>query len=529
MSLTLRQLRIGKVDGKHEYLTPKDERGRDTFDAFLIPDVVEEERLHNADIFFVEGFRGTGKTSLLRWHAERIRAAVAHTDFILFKSDLTEMQRQQISKEVGITWTDVDSQKMEIAQDFKDAWTWFILHKIGEIFLDEKKTVIDPSSPTNIIGRLLGLLDDRIFKKSIGFMPKLEGGSIRISADVKFFEAELKGDFKNIGDSGKATLEAINKRIIAILPSVMIGSPIYIYFDELEVFYHTPEQHARDQRMVRDLLFSIAKLNDMFRNKNININIIAAVRSEVIDSIGSLGQEVDRLVHDRGFLLSWHHAKKSLQHPLIQIIRNKILVSERAHGINKNDDPIGRYFPTQINQDSIETFLLDRSFYKPRDIVWRLSIAQKLFPNRQSFAQDILEQTEIEYSSKLWEEIRYELSATYSSEEINAIEMVLSGGRTAFDLEQIDERFDKARKYSSTLQGLLPRRSVREIMADLYRLGAVGNSFRAGSTGTDIRNRWSFRGDQNLLPDKRMVIHPALNKRLSAVSTLKRGSRPGRR
>lgn len=360
--------------------------------------------------------------------------------------------------------------------------------------------------------------------KAIGFMPKIEGSSVKIRADVGFFEAELGGDFKRDGDQGKTTLEALSKRISSSLKKILFEKPLFLYFDELEAFYHTPEQHRRDQRMVRDLLFSISTMNDFFRNNSVDIHILAAVRSEIVDTMGALGQEVDRLVHDKGFLISWHHANRSLNHPLIQIIRGKLLASEKAAGVESTVDPIARYFPKSINGQTIEAFILDRSFYKPRDIVWRLSIAQKLFPRETIFSSSVLHETEIEYSSKLWDEVRYELSATYSEVEIDAIESVLSGGATAFDLSQVEEKFDRAAAYSKPIGGVLNRRSVRDIMSDLYRLGAIGNSFRGGATGTDVRNRWTFRGDPNLLVDKRMVIHPALVKRLSAVPTRRRGS-----
>lgn len=101
MALTLGQLRIGKIDGKHEYLTPVSEREAQIYDAFLVPEAFDANRMHNGDMFFVEGFRGTGKTSLLRWHAEQQRRKNAVTDFVLFKSDLTEAQRMHISQEVG--------------------------------------------------------------------------------------------------------------------------------------------------------------------------------------------------------------------------------------------------------------------------------------------------------------------------------------------------------------------------------------------------------------------------------------------
>jgi hypothetical protein len=526
VALKLRELRVGKIDGKHEYLTPAGERDKTAFDAFMIPEAVDPKRMHNADIFFVEGFRGTGKTSLLRWHAEDRRKAGSITDFVLFKTDLSESQRMHISKEVGISWTDVDSTTMEIAQDFKSAWTWFILHKIGENLKDFPEVYKEGSA--GLAGRairLLGINDESILRKAIGFMPRLEGAHVRVRGDAGFFAAELGADFKRSGEQGQTTLDALSRKVTHTFATMKFNRPIFIYFDELEAFYHTPEQHRRDQRMVRDLLFSVAFLNDAFRKAEAPLHILAAVRSEVIDSMGSLGQEVDRLVHDRGFHISWHHANRSMKHPLMQIIARKITASERAAGLGLSPDPLATYFPAQVNGEPVDAFILDKSFYKPRDIVWRLNIAQRLFPNEQVFSADVLRETESEYSNKLWDEVRYELSATYSDTEINALEEVISGGGAAFELGQIEAKFEQAAISSSTLRNLIGKRSVREILADLYRLGAIGNSFRVGSTGTDFRNRWSFRGDPTLLADKRMVIHPALLKRLSVVATRRRGTR----
>ena len=206
MGLRLGQLRVGKVDGKHEYLTPSDEREHMIFDAFLLPDSVDPERMNNRDVCFISGFRGTGKTSLLRWHAEQKRTKGAITDFILFKTDLTEAQRLHISNEVGISWADLDPKNMEISQDFKDSWTWFILHKIGENLKDNPSICGgDKKIPEKII-RLLGLQDESVFRKAIGFLPKLEGAQVKIRADISFFEAELGGDFKNTGETGSTTL-----------------------------------------------------------------------------------------------------------------------------------------------------------------------------------------------------------------------------------------------------------------------------------------------------------------------------------
>lgn len=530
MNLPLKKLRIGKVDGKHEYLTPESERDQGTFDTFLVPDSVEPDRLHNGDIFFVEGFRGTGKTSLLRWHAHSTRSKDAVTDFILFKTDLTEDQRMHLSKEVGVSWTDIDAQSMEISQDFKSAWGWFIVHKIGENLKANPDLVgIGSDGVKSKITRLLGLNDDNIFQKAIGFMPRLEGAHVKIKADIEFFEAELGAEFKKHNSQGKVSLEALAKRVSALISSLEIVRPLYIYFDELEAFYHTPEQHKRDQRLVRDLLFTIASVNEKFRRAKINIHIIGAVRSEVIDSMGSLGQEVDRLVHDKGFLISWHHTNRSTTHPLIDIISRKINFSEKLENIDSDQDPIANYFPSSVDGVPLEAFLLDKSFYKPRDIVWRLSLAQKIFPNNDFFSQSILHDTEIEYSSKLWDEVRYELSAIYSDNEIECIEKILSGGAAYFNIGDIKTRFDEYAAKSKIASKLIERRSVEEILSDLYRIGAIGNAFRTATTGTHMRYRWIYRGEQTLLSDKQMVIHFALHKRLSIIAPRRRGTRSGSR
>lgn len=360
----------------------------------------------------------------------------------------------------------------------------------------------------------MGLKVPNVYNKVLGYLPKFEGANVKITADLEFFEAELSADFVK-GDKGaKASLHSLILALLRSLSKIDFSRQIFMYFDELETFFHSPEQNRRDQRMVRDLLFSIQKLNDNFRDNGKPIHLIAAVRSEVIDAMGSLGQEVDRLVHDKGFHISWHHSNKSMHHPLIEMIRRKL----RATWYYSDDvDPIGIYFTDNVNGESLVTFLLDRSFYKPRDIMWRLTIAQRLFPDASRFTDHVLRETESEYSSKLWDEIKYELSATYSDDEVGSLERTLVGGPEFFEIGDIERRFSKASLSSPIAKRLIERRSALDILTDLYRLGAVGNAFRAGQHAGSFRNRWAFRGDVNLIADKRMQIHPALIKRLSVI------------
>lgn len=56
MTLTLRHLNLGKVDGKHEYLTPEPGAEQIFFDAYLIPESVQTDRFGNKDIFLSRAF-----------------------------------------------------------------------------------------------------------------------------------------------------------------------------------------------------------------------------------------------------------------------------------------------------------------------------------------------------------------------------------------------------------------------------------------------------------------------------------------
>ncbi|MEA3032957.1 MAG: hypothetical protein QOH86_973, partial [Sphingomonadales bacterium] len=256
---------------------------------------------------------------------------------------------------------------------------------------------------------------------------------------------------------------------------------------------------------------------------SIDLHIIAAVRSEVLDGFGSLGQEVERVVHDRGVTLAWHFARRSLDHPLFKMLARKIRVSESIRDAS-DESVILRYFPRHVKGEPIENYLLDRSFYKPRDLIWRLSIVQKQFPEEQMFSERVLVDTENEFSAVMWDEVKYELSANYSKVEIDVIETLLSGFKTEFVLEEITTRIEQLTKNSLHARKFNEKHGLSDVLTDLYRLGAVGNFFREGIRSDQYRNRWAFRGDPTLLLHKRMTVNPSLMKRLSMVAP-----RPSRR
>lgn len=517
---TIGEIEIGKVDGKEEFfldgISFPDFQG-----TFLIPDNVRISDFENRESYFISGFRGTGKTSLLRYAISHLQGDDHWRSVSLFKSDIPEEKRISISNHTGAVLSEYDSQKMGIAQDFKSAWTWFILDKIGRIIKNNNPEEISNPKSEKFL-KLMGLHKGAPFKKILGFLPKLSGSKVKISTDIPFFEAEVDLEFESDRSTSASALfsEVVDAAVEALM-EVEIESRLVIGIDELEVFFITPEQYNRDLSMVRDLIFSIDRVNQKIRSKNKNIYIIAAIRREVVNAMGPLGQEVNRVVHDRGITLSWHHAQRSLRHPLIQIIRKKI---SNSLGEMYKGDPIEDYFDPSVDGEPLDAYLLDRSFYRPRDIMWRLTFAKKLFPKKNKFDAASLKETEGEYSAQLWAEIEYELSASLSVDEISAVTSIFSGIKRTFFLKDLEDIAKTKSKFSKNVEKFLSSHSLADICEILYSHGALGNEFRTGTTGSIQRNRWVFRGDVNLIVDQKMTLNPSIRKALSAIDQRKRGT-----
>ncbi|TYC80137.1 hypothetical protein FMN63_02585 [Stappia sp. BW2] len=518
-------LRIGMVDGKEEFfLDGVDDPNFHSI--FLIPENVRIKDFVDRAVYFISGFRGTGKTSLLRYTLAEIQPDSRFRAVSLFKSDIPEEKRIRLSKHAGAIIAEHDSIKMGIAQDFKSAWTWFLLDQIGQIVLKAPECSISGKSKDDFL-RILGLNGEATFKKVLGFLPKLSGANVTIGADLDFFKGKVDLDFENERSTkATASFSEVVDAAIACLSQIEFKQKIAIGIDELEVFFIAAEQYKRDLCMVRDLIFAVDRLNRIFRATNQNIYVIASIRREVVDAIGPLGQEVTRVVHDRGVSISWHHAQRSLSHPLIDLIRKKI---GAAIGPEYKGDAISDFFDSKIDGEDLDAFLLDRSFYRPRDLMWRLTFAQKAFPSKTKFDTHALKDTENDYSSQLWSEIEYELSASLSTEEVSAITSIFSGIKRLFFLDDLVAVGKQKATYSKNVESFLNSHSLGDVCNMLYTHGALGNDFRTGSTGNVSRNRWIFRGDNVLLVDQRMTLNPSIRKALSAIDQRKRGSAGGKK
>jgi len=404
-------------------------------------------------------------------------------------------------------------------QDFKYAWKIFALKRIAtQVYSNNSVVTRDAKQNRENFLQLMGyeLAGKNVVPtKWRNSLPPMSSGKVRLSFNLDFFKAEFEGEIKPEEKVAQVSLGDFTRRSLERLETLQFtGKKLFVFFDELEVFRIDEENYTRDIRMVRDLLFAIADLNRFFLSKRIPIRLVGAVRSEVLEDVRHIGEEIGRTVRDLGLLLEWHSGPRNHEHPLMQIVQRKLRQSEIAlYGESARDTELwGRYFDPNINGKTVERFLLDASFMRPRDIVRRLTVCARLAPNEYKFSSSLLASSVPDYSREMWVEIAEELVPRYSTSEVKALEQLFYGYFTTFAFESFRLRLENRCRQDHNARQLRDRIGVVELLTDLFRLGAIGNAINRDGRRVFI---WYYTGRQTFDPYGLIVVHSSLWSHLS--------------
>lgn len=288
--------------------------------------------------------------------------------------------------------------------------------------------------------------------------------------------------------------------------------PYYIFVDELEAYYGDLNIFKRDLCLIRDLIFTVKRINGLFKNISDNTKIICSVRTEIIKSISRfiVTKEMNKVISGFEVPLIWdYNNTTSFHHPIMQILLKRIAICEE--NIDENEisskEIYRKWFPEQIHMIEPANYILNNSWFKPRDIVRLITSAQNSIESgSECFSQAVFNSCQKKYSLDSLAEICEEMRALYTSEEIDVIISCFTGFRTIFSISQLKERINNL--YSNTIIS----KKFTEVIEDLYRLGFLGNYLPASKT-----YRWQHKGDDHvILSDEwRLMIHHALQSALS--------------
>lgn len=524
--IQIKDIYAGRLDANDEIR----EKGYEEFsNSYIRPSGIDIDRLLSTNYgtpYFIMGDKGTGKTALLHYLENHIHMIndVACTSFICFDTGFSHVEKEQmraisraISSQIQID-SDVASFGKNIECDFTYVWRWQFYQKLIDDNTSFKNSLFEDDKYWREFVKVVFKINKTISERQMHIPAKI---NFSATANPQFgtitpgFSIEpvdfTKSDFHNTR-SYKEFVEIINKADELILKVKRTENPYYIFVDELEAYRGENDTFYRDLRMIRDLLFTIKKLNDIFQS---NTKIVCSVRLEILNSINRfiVPHQLHKIMQGFDERLLWEYTNtNSFNHPIIGILLKRIEIAEKKQR-NTSEfqydqyDMIKRWFVHRVYNTDICTYLLDNTWHKPRDIVRMLLSAQsKNSKNFTMFNQSAFDTFMPEYSRQCLVEIKEEMYALYTSEEVECIIGCLQGFKMIFSYDDIMQRALKLYPKSIMTENLT------DVLYDIYRIGLIGNWLNS-----NVSPRWAYKGQYKLFIDDnwKMIIHPALRTELS--------------
>ncbi len=429
---------------------------------------------------------------------------------IRFKSDIDEIDRQDLRKARGKIDTIIDEDEIDIentkyADRYVGIWQVFLIRKMLQESSRGEYGIFVNSSELEKLKKLLDALYGKDYSKLI---PKLKRGKVDFNIKVlEKFEAELAAELELNSSDNKVEFERIAKLIDSVYSTLTWNrTPVYVLIDELELSVINSKSRRHDIALVRDLIIAVNRLNEISIRRDYHIHFIASIREEVINDIQVAGMEINKCVEDFGVSINWLYKGGSYtDSPLLKMIERKIHASEKEIGEELSDDVWIKYFPPIINEEECRKYILGYTWQKPRDIVRLLGLAQQEAGQETTvFTQEMFDRVLQKYSSNAWNEICEELVLSYSREQLGHIKELFTGIALPFTVNHVAERISElADIYGEDAFAFInERRRLIDFLNVMYRWGVIGN--------TGERMQFSFLGYDQLDLTGSMVIHKPL-------------------
>jgi hypothetical protein len=515
--ISIKDIYAGKPDAKDEI---NFEGLRDFIKSFVVPNNCNLEGLLSGNYCFISGFKGTGKTALLFYldNLIRERDESSCSSFIFFKEELTESKKNEFDSFSKRTLASVIIERDTLInnKDFEYIWRWLFFNRIISdnddfnkgLFIDNdewsefEKIVSKIKGPGN---RRKNIIPPKV-KLVLPYVDPNTGSIITPEVEVDFQKQDGQtyySDFINLIDEAETAFTKVQKTDI----------PYHIFIDELEAYFGDKIVFERDLYLIRDLIFTVKRFNSIFATAEFsNTKVICSIRTEIINAISRfiITKELNKVTSGFEVPLRWNYnTTSSFSHPILQILIRRIALSETEpyETIRKDKAVIDTWFNEKIHDIEPANYILNNSWCKPRDMVRLIISAQNCVEsNSMSFSQAVFSSLHKQYSIDSLVEIKEEMRALYSPEEIETIIACFTGYRSMFSITQLKQRIKEY--FPNTIM----ENKLTEVLSDLYRLGFVGNYFPASQM-----YRWEHKGDDRIIlsDEWRIMIHQALQSALS--------------
>ena len=390
---------------KDVYAGKPDARFETTFlkENIILPPNFSIDEIIKGDKYYIVGNKGIGKTALLLYICNYMSSnnenAICST--VLFKTDYNSDERTRIStlKDRILEELDVTTENCLNILNYTNVWKLTLYLKI---VLDNQRSgykIFENNINWNAFESLILRLSDSTdigMKDRLSIIKKLPQIINIDNKNSRIYFGPDKLDFPQKED----TIELRFFNMALELADNLFGSlerlntPYFLCIDELETSFGSIH-FSRDLQMIHDWIDVVNDLNTKIQNhKYKKMKIILSVRNEIIRSIENhlCGDELNKKIMSYRVLLDWKIKNgANISNPLF------LIWLKRISNLYKDQIDIDyltirqEWFPPVIGTEDTVDFILNRTWYKPRDIVRFIMLCVQLADNNASlFSEDLI-------------------------------------------------------------------------------------------------------------------------------------------
>ena len=292
MDIQIKDIYAGKPDAKDEI----DSEGLEPFLAnYIMPENFNLESLVNGSYYFITGYKGTGKTALLYYIDDYIKKVdlVTCSSFIFFKGDYSDLQKQELellSRRL-ISAISIGNDVVLEGQDFEYIWRWLFYQRIIEDNKDYNYGIYAKDDKWDLFEKTIDQIGGERKKKllsipakvtlALPYVDTIHQVKVEPKAELDFSVAKVQ-ESKNY----RLFVQIINSADELFGQLKRTDIPYYIFVDELEAYYGEEKVFKRDLRLIRDLIFTVKKINSVFaKDKSVTSKVVCSVRTEILNAI----------------------------------------------------------------------------------------------------------------------------------------------------------------------------------------------------------------------------------------------------
>jgi hypothetical protein len=425
---------------------------------FLTTDAVT--RIKTGEVFLVLGRKGAGKTALVRHFAEGKGRGVSRSLNL-----------------GGYPWA-VHAQRVDRGasdvEAYVSSWRYLIAVQLAALALSRVEDDTDPDA--RAIRHFLkdnyggdGLQLDEVLKpgalrlSSLSFEPTILGCKlVTVALDRNKGDKKLGSELDALSDQVLAATVRLAKKINA--PSLML------HFDELDQGISTlTEERAR---MLAGLVLAVRAVRQKYRD-GVPVKPVIYLRSDLWDKLAF--SDKNKISERMALRLEWD--SDSLLELVATRLRAKLGADARWDSITSAEQVRSR--------DSKWSFVLSRTFLRPRDVIKFLNSALAQAKRRDEDPllltnPDVINARET-YSAYLKAELDDEIMAHWPHWE-EALQACSAISTLTFQREEFEEEYGRRRSKGNPL-------AADEALETLFRFSVIGYERRSGYGGSS----WAFQ------------------------------------